>query len=397
MRIHFRDMSEPAPISRMWPQRILMLAATSIIVGVLWDISWHRTIGRDSFWTPAHMAIYLGGVLGGCTGGWLALQATFFRREEMKDAAVRVWGLRAPFGAWVAIWGAIAMLTSAPFDDWWHSAYGIDAKILSPPHTVLALGMWAIVWAAVFMMLKAQNLAQPASANPAATSSDRWFVVYAGGILIAMAATFLTELSWPNDQHRAPYYFVSAACYPPYLVALGHPARVRFASTRIALFYMGIYIGMNWILQLFPGQPGLGPVRNQVTHFVPMAFPHLLVLPAIAIDLIRLAFENRRRWWHGWIQSVLMGVAFCAVFIPVQWYFSEFLLSDRAQNGFFGSDRMWGYNEATGDSQRNFWGEQTLDWSNRALQISVLKIFATAIVTSRVALWLGIWMARLRR
>lgn len=27
------------------------------------------------------------------------------------------WGFRAPYGAWVAIWGALAMLTSAPFDD----------------------------------------------------------------------------------------------------------------------------------------------------------------------------------------------------------------------------------------------------------------------------------------
>ena len=46
---------------------VVIAGATSIILGVLWDISWHRTIGRDTFWTPAHMAIYLGGVLGGLT------------------------------------------------------------------------------------------------------------------------------------------------------------------------------------------------------------------------------------------------------------------------------------------------------------------------------------------
>ncbi len=28
------------------------------------------------------------------------------------------------------------MITSAPFDDWWHNAYGLDVKILSPPHVV---------------------------------------------------------------------------------------------------------------------------------------------------------------------------------------------------------------------------------------------------------------------
>ena len=46
--------------------------------------------------------------------------------------------------AWVAIWGAIAMLTSAPFDDWWHNAYGLDVKIVSPPHMVLAAGIVAV-------------------------------------------------------------------------------------------------------------------------------------------------------------------------------------------------------------------------------------------------------------
>ena len=36
------------------------------------------------------------------------------------------------------------MITSAPFDDWWHNAYGLDVKILSPPHVVLAIGMVAV-------------------------------------------------------------------------------------------------------------------------------------------------------------------------------------------------------------------------------------------------------------
>ena len=59
--------SESPVASRVttWFARVIVLGAISIVVGILWDISWHRTIGRDSFWTPAHMAIYLGGILGG--------------------------------------------------------------------------------------------------------------------------------------------------------------------------------------------------------------------------------------------------------------------------------------------------------------------------------------------
>src|SRR5690606_35439009 len=115
-----------------WYSCIIVLGAVSIVTGILWDISWHRTIGRDTFWTPAHLAIYLGGVLGGCVGGWLALRGTFVASPEEQAGMVSVFGLRAPFGAWLCIWGALAMLTSAPFDDWWHNAYRLDVKVLSP-------------------------------------------------------------------------------------------------------------------------------------------------------------------------------------------------------------------------------------------------------------------------
>src|SRR5205085_8079639 len=130
--------------SAAWVSRIVMLGATSIVVGIFWDISWHRTIGRDTFWTPAHLAIQLGGMLGGLTAAWLVLRTTFFGSNAEKSSTVKLWGFRGPIGAWVTIWGCLAMLISAPFDNWWHDAYGLDVKILSPPHTVLALGMWAV-------------------------------------------------------------------------------------------------------------------------------------------------------------------------------------------------------------------------------------------------------------
>ena len=62
----------------------VLLGGTSIAIGILWDISWHRTIGRDTFWTPAHMAIYFGGLLGGLTCGWLVIRTTFFGSEAEK-------------------------------------------------------------------------------------------------------------------------------------------------------------------------------------------------------------------------------------------------------------------------------------------------------------------------
>src|SRR5205807_8984293 len=78
-----------------WYVAATLVAATSAKVGIIWDISWHRSIGRDTFWTPAHMAIYLGGVLAGLSCGWLALQTTFAGPPEARAASVRFWGFRS--------------------------------------------------------------------------------------------------------------------------------------------------------------------------------------------------------------------------------------------------------------------------------------------------------------
>src|SRR5690349_7238990 len=74
-----------------WYVAAALVAATSAKVGVIWDISWHRSIGRDTFWTPAHMAIYLGGVLAGLACGWLVLRTTFAGDREDRAATVRFW------------------------------------------------------------------------------------------------------------------------------------------------------------------------------------------------------------------------------------------------------------------------------------------------------------------
>src|SRR6267378_897504 len=84
------------------------------------------------------------GTLGGLACGYVILTTTFGHDEAQREASVGVLGFRGPIGAFIATWGCIAMLTSAPFDNWWHNAYGLDVKILSPPHTLLSLGSLAI-------------------------------------------------------------------------------------------------------------------------------------------------------------------------------------------------------------------------------------------------------------
>src|SRR5271156_1548532 len=82
-----------------------LLGPASILIGAYWDISWHMSIGRDTFWTPAHLAIQLGGIISGVAGGYLIISTTL-----RKGIGIRVWGFRGPLGAFLGVWGAATMV-----------------------------------------------------------------------------------------------------------------------------------------------------------------------------------------------------------------------------------------------------------------------------------------------
>jgi hypothetical protein len=187
-----------------WYCYAVVFAVACIPIGVLWDISWHLSIGRDSFWTPAHIMIYAGGAMPGMLCGWLVLKNTFWPEPGQSSATIRIWGFRGPLGAWVLIWGSFTMLLSAPFDNWWHNAYGLDVQIISPPHTILALGIYATGIGALLLVLSWQNRATAANALAA-----NLLVLVAASVLLTQLSIFLTEYSYPNSQHGAAFYQVS--------------------------------------------------------------------------------------------------------------------------------------------------------------------------------------------
>src|SRR5438552_18555757 len=70
------------------------LAVTSAYIGGYWDISWHRSIGRDSFWSPPHMAIYACGVLAGLSSAYLIFTTTFGARAASSSERSHLWAPR---------------------------------------------------------------------------------------------------------------------------------------------------------------------------------------------------------------------------------------------------------------------------------------------------------------
>lgn len=368
-----------------WYCLAVVFGATCIPIGALWDISWHSTIGRDTFWTPAHITIHLGGLVPGFTAGWLALRATYFGTAEERAAAVSLGPFRAPLGAWVIIWGAFAMLLSAPFDDWWHNAYGLDVEILSPPHTVLAAGMYAVAIGALLLVLSYQNRTGDRSGS--------MLFVYTAGILLAMSTIIVTEKSYPNQQRGTFFYQASCAIYPLYLVAAARAAKVKWAATGAAAVYMGIMLAMIWVLPLFRAQPLLAPIYNPVDRMVPPSFPLLLIIPGVAIDLVMRRWGKSQGFWRDWGLAGVLGAVFLATFLVTQYSFSHFLISPAADNWFFAGNRWVPYFVKPGDWRFRFWDQEkdalTFAGLTGALMLGIFK--------TRIALAAGAWMAKVQR
>ncbi len=289
----------------------VVFASTCIVVGLIWDVSWHRTVGRDTFWTLAHVLEQVAAIVAGISCGWLALRTSFAGSAAARAQSVRFWHFfQAPLGAWVCIWGTMMIITSAPFDNWWHNAYGLDVRIISPPHMILASGMIGIQFGAMLMTVSAQNRAP-------AEDQRMYAMIYAfcAGILLTMLATLVQEdASVANQMHRAAFYRVTAVVIPIALFGFARACRLKWPATTMALVYSGIVLVMMWTPQLFPATPKLAPFYKPVTSMVPPSFPWLLVVPAVIGDLIMRQFVRR----SDWSLSAVLGVVFVAVMLAVQ-------------------------------------------------------------------------------
>jgi hypothetical protein len=304
------------------------LAVMSAYIGGYWDISWHRSIGRDSFWTPPHMAIYACGLLAAISSGYLIFAATFGRAAALRDVSIRVLGLSGPAGAFLSAWGGFGMLVSAPFDDWWHNAYGLDVRIISPPHMVLAAGFFGIELGTVLLLLAFMNR----SAENTRRALQRLFL-FVGGVAVSESLLLKLEYIDRSDMHSALFYIVLSIGTPFILIAIAGASRQRWACTIMAGVYTAFGLAFLWILPLMPAEPKLGPVYRPVTHFIPWEFPLLLIIPAAAVDLIL----QRTNGWRPVVRALATGAAFLATLVAVQWPFASFLMTPLARNRFFGA------------------------------------------------------------
>jgi hypothetical protein len=250
---------------------------------------------------------------------------------------------------------------------------------------VLALGMFAVHAGALILILGQMN-----RASGALRERLQEMFLYVGGLILVLLTVLQMEITGRIFMHTAHFYRLVALVAPPVLAGLARTSGFRWAATTVAGIYFGFVFLLGRILPLFPAEPKLGPVYHQLHQFTPPEFPLLLIVPALALDLVR----RRTAGWGTARQALLSGTVFLGVFAAVQWPFASFLASAAARNWFFGG-KYFGYYVAQGSLQARFGFVGTEQgaafWREAALAL------VTAICTSWLGLLWGNWMQRIRR
>lgn len=367
-----------------WTIWCMVAGIVSGEIGGIWDISWHMSIGRDSFWTPAHIMIQLTGILVGIACGYMILTTSFAGGPAARDNSVQVLGFRGPVGAFIAAWGGIAMLASAPFDNWWHNAYGLDVKIVSPPHVLLSLGSFAIKVGALALIASLMN-----RSGEALHKRLTWLFLFVGAGAVAHLSVMIIEPTWPVNLHTAGCYLAVALVIPPILFGSGWGAAHKWGCTITAAMYTAIGLAAEWILPLFPAEPKLGPVYHNVTHLIPLRFPLLLIVGAIVADLLLRKLRDRT----AWTKAAVVGPAFLLSFLAAQWPFADFLMSPASRNWVFGT-AYFGYFDPAGLLYDPY--KFVVETRGTFLFIMAMAVVASILMT-RLGLAWGDWMRRVKR
>jgi hypothetical protein len=405
------------------------------------------TIGRDTFWTPAHLLIQFGAVVGGVAAAIIIFGTTFAGGAEARESTVRVLGFWGPLGAFLSAWGAAVMVISAPFDNWWHLAYGLDVKVISPPHEMLGVGIESINFGGIILLVGLLNRAEGTLRRYL-----QWMLLIQGGMVLINNMIGRLEFTDRTEMHRASIYFALAVGPPFVMEVISRATGMRWARTAIAAVYTAVYALGVWILPLFSAEPKLAPVYQRITHMIPLGFPILVLGSALALDLAwpainRLAdwpkwvrgiigavllcgslaiavyllatrqseawragmaftvgallllmaisllvVDQKRESWNKWLQATVAAPIYVAGLMALQWPFASFLMSPAAQNGVFGTiyhpymvPSQW-----TQSVFRPFEGVEHF-----AIRMA-LAVFAAAMCT-RLGIVFGNWMRKVHR
>jgi hypothetical protein len=278
-----------SPVISLLIYFLISIGVSLEIGGANWDIVWHGSKNVESFLTPPHAVIYTGVAL---TIASIVFRLALFSIVAMKETNWKVSisnilksQLILPFSLKICIIGAMLQLTAGPFDFWWHNNFGFDG-LLSPPHSVLAIGMLLVGLGALTGIYK------QCKANSFSSYAGRICLAISFGVFLMVAVGLMLMFTLPFSKGQyfnfnpEPFSAIFAAIVlMPFVMGLclfsiSSSTKIPFIFTSISATVITIQasatiISNSYFIGLFP-------------------FYVLNILPAIVLDVILLKYRDHK-------------------------------------------------------------------------------------------------------
>jgi hypothetical protein len=245
--------------------------------------------------------------------------------------------------------------------------------------------MLGIVLGALLRTLALQN--RPASRERARAAA---MFSWSSGLFLTIVSVLLMEWSDRPEMHSGSFYIAFSLTMPMLLTATAVAGRFKWPATTAALVYTIIFAGTSWVLMLFPAIPRLGPIYRDITHYVPLDFPVLLIAPAFVVDLI----WPRVKDWPRFRAGAALGAAYMATLLLVQWPFASFVMT-HGRNWFLHADNFVYWQSVP--SERFAFQFRRPNPGDSPLPLLLLYALGFAMISSAVGIMRGRWMARVQR
>ena len=288
----------------------LVLAGTlTSLLGISWDIQWHTDVGPDTFFTLSHLMLYSGSAIAGIASLAMVLIATAAQRagHRVEDTAggtpVRVLGgtFRAPLGYLIAGTGAALFLLFGLLDLWWHSLYGFDAVLDSPPHIGLFVAISITMAGSIIVFAAAREI--------------RWGrigLILSIPVLITFSpitANSFSALPLPVEPDVVGTVFFATLLLVMGTFIVGRPSTALAIAAALGAMQAILWWFSPWAARVYADSVGL-PLRDNLGDNpprMPADIPMFALLGAGVITALLVL--SRRRGWSARIVPQLMGAA----------------------------------------------------------------------------------------
>ena len=268
----------------------MLLAAA----GGSWDITNHLLNKPETFFAPPHAVLY-SGVASAVVGTVLVFSAS--KSGGAGAAGKMIWPVK------LVITGVVMLISAAPVDFGWHSAFGLDG-LFSPPHFVLVIGM--VVGSAGALAGLAQSTKRLPSVLIVIAILPIWLA--ASGMIDMFSLPFSETEHFNFNPHPTLGVTVATLAFP-FLISACLIGSSALAGKRFGVLSMAgaAFIIIGVLTSIIP--------NSALTPTIPFYISS--IIPIVAADAL-LAFSRSR--FSLYAAGTIVSIAFFMLYYPLITY-----------------------------------------------------------------------------